>query len=131
MSGLIATEYVAQVAAPRRPRASPFRLDERFPPDPIATRPTPTNERPAANQNRTSCRSTPLLRAINPVKMGSVPNRRATVVAVVKSRAYTKESWLAKSTTVQPATRGRSLRPTRSVPSNARVMAAKISAAHA
>ena len=65
------------------------------------------------------------------VKIGSVPNRSATVVAVVKRSAYTNPSWLANRTPVDRTMSGRSLRPTRSEPSHARVIPAKINAAHA
>ena len=87
MSGPIATEYAAQVAAPARARESPFRFAEKLPPEPAATRATPANESSAASQKRVLMCSMPVPRAISAVKIGRVPNSSATVVAVVKRRA--------------------------------------------
>ena len=87
MSGAIATEYAAQVAAPSTASASPFTSAERPRSDPIATSATPQNESVAAAQNRQPSRSIPVALERRTVKIGSVPNRSATVVAVVKRSA--------------------------------------------
>jgi hypothetical protein len=63
------------------------------------------------------------------VKIGSVPNSSATVVAVVKSSAYTKLSWFASKTATAPPTSGTSARAMRSDRSRGYVIATKTSAA--
>jgi hypothetical protein len=56
----------------------------------------PPNASTAATQNRELSRSIPNAKAKSPVRTGSVPNRSATVVAVVSLIAYTNESWFRK-----------------------------------
>ena len=55
MSGAMATEYAAHVAAMPTATRMPARSPEKSPPEPAATRPTPQNETPAASENRRSC----------------------------------------------------------------------------
>jgi hypothetical protein len=87
MSGAIATEYAPQVAAPSTASRSPPRFAETLLPEPAVTRTTPRNESDAAIQNRRPRRSIPRSREMSAVKIGSVPKRRAAVVAVVRSSA--------------------------------------------
>jgi hypothetical protein len=62
-------------------------LEETLFPEPAVTSTTPANDRAAANQNRRPSRSIPTSREMSAVKIGSVPNRSAAVVAVVRSSA--------------------------------------------
>src|SRR5262245_45515386 len=127
--GAIATEYPAQVSEPSTASPSPFRSADRLPPEPSATSATPAKETSAASQNRRLRCSTPLPRAKSAVKIGSVPNRSATVVAVVNFSAYTKLSWFTKRTIAQKTTSQRTPRPIASDPSQASVISTKMTAA--
>src|SRR3954454_23248792 len=69
---------------------------EKPPPAPRATRPTPTNEIPAAAQNARDSRSSPTTVARMPMKIGVIPRISATVDALVSLTEYTKQSWLRK-----------------------------------
>ena len=60
---------------------------ERLLPEPAVTSTTPPKESSAAIQKRFPSRSMPTAREMSAVRTGSVPKRRATVVAVVKSSA--------------------------------------------
>jgi hypothetical protein len=90
---------------------------------------TPANESPAAIQNRRASRSIPTRREMSAVKIGSVPKSSAAVVAVVRSSAKTKLSWLTSRSTTASATSGRSPRPIRSERSRGNVSATNTSAA--
>ena len=87
MSGAIATEYAPQVAAPRTASRSPQRFAETLFPEPAVTSTTPANDIDAAIQKRRLSVSIPTSLEMSAVKIGSVPNRRAAVVAVVRSSA--------------------------------------------
>src|SRR5581483_4568163 len=95
MRGVIATEYIAQVRAVATARPSPKTCPEN-PPDPEATRATPTSETPVAIQKPRPIRSSPTTLATTPMKIGVVPRKSVTVAADVLSIEYTKHSWLAK-----------------------------------
>ena len=71
---------------------SPQTFPETLSPEPAVTSATPPNERAAAIQKRRESCSTPTARAISAVKIGSVPKRSATVVAVERSIAKTNPS---------------------------------------
>ena len=86
MSGAIATEYEPQVNAVPIASASPTMLPEK-PPEPDATKPTPTIETTVATQKSRVSRSSPTELAIRPMKIGVVPRKRVTVAAVVLSIA--------------------------------------------
>jgi len=87
MSGPIATEYAAQVAAPTSASRIPPMSPEIPPLAPSATSTTPENEIPAASQWRKRSFSEPKAHAIRPTKIGSVPKVSATVAAVVSLTA--------------------------------------------
>jgi hypothetical protein len=93
------------------------------------TRITPANESDAAIQNRCPSRSIPTRREMSAVKIGSVPKRSAAVVAVVRSSAKTKLSWLTNRRTTASPTSGRSPRAIRSERSRGKVSATNTSAA--
>jgi hypothetical protein len=60
---------------------------------PTATSATPTNDRPLAIQSRRESRSIPNPNANSAVTIGSVPKISAVVEALVRSIAYTNDSW--------------------------------------
>ncbi len=114
MSGAIATEYAAHVAAVAIPSTSPLMLPETPPSFPSAINATPANETAAAIQKRVCSRSSPIANAINAVKMGVAPRISAIVDAFENVSAYTYESWFSQMPS--PAARtinARSRRPTR------------------
>jgi hypothetical protein len=88
MSGAIATEYAAHVAAVAIPRRSPHTSPRTSPP-PAATSATPTNETAAAIQKRERMRSKRNASAISAAKIGVVPRMSAVVDAFVSRIAYT------------------------------------------
>ena len=75
--------YQAHVAEAAKPSRSPQSCAETPVPEPSATSAAPPNASAAAIQKRELSRSIPSRRAKIPVITGSVPNRSATVVAVV------------------------------------------------
>src|SRR5262245_54870726 len=118
MSGPIATEYAAQVAAPTSASRIPPRSLEMPPLAPRAMRTTPKNEIPAASQCRSRSVSEPKAHAMSPTKIGSVPNTSATVAAVVSLTAYENETWFSQIPRSAAMTRsGTSARCTLSDPS--------------
>src|SRR5579885_50393 len=102
MSGVIATEYIAQVTAVDTASPSPKRCPEK-PPDPEATKATPTSDTSVAAQKPRPIRSSPITRATTPMKIGVVPRKSVTVAADVLSTEYTKQSWFAKIMTAATA----------------------------
>ncbi len=69
MSGVISTEYPAQVAAVNTASVSPNSRPEK-PPEPEATNPTPTSETTVAIQKPRPIRSSPTTLARTPMKIG-------------------------------------------------------------
>src|SRR5690348_9149851 len=84
ISGVIATEYIAQVSAVDTASPSPNTWPEN-PPDPEATKATPTSETAVAIQKLRPIRSRPITLATTPMKIGVVPRNSVTVAAEVLS----------------------------------------------